>query len=227
MTERNLRDRETELDARISQADIPQVYDRISGVYDIWGRLTESRAMARAIELAAIEDGQSILEVAVGTGLAFREILERNPHGKNLGIDLSPGMLARARSRMRALSGVDYRLEIGTAFDLPAPSESIDVLFNSYMFDLIPHADMDRVLDEFRRVLRPGGRLVLVNMARGESRGSRIYESIYRLSPRALGGCRGVQMTGRLRKHRFTVDTREYHQQMLFPSEVVLARKSA
>ncbi len=227
MSQPRLRDRQMELDAQISQADIPHVYDRIAGVYDLWGRLTESRAMARAIELAAIEDSQSILEVAVGTGVAFREILQRNPHGQNLGIDLSPGMLARARTRMRQFSGVDYRLEIGTAFDLPARSGSIDILFNSYMFDLIPYADMDRILDEFSRVLRPGGRLVLVNMARGMSRASRVYEAIYRLSPRALGGCRGVQMADRLGKHQFTVETREYHQQMLFPSEVVLARKSA
>ena len=227
MSQPNLHGRAPELDALVPQADIPHVYDRIAGVYDIWGRLTESRATARALELAAIEDGQSILEVAVGTGVVFREIVKKNPHGQNLGIDLSPGMLARARSRMRAVPGGNYRLEIGTAFDLPVPSGSVDLLFNSYMFDLIPHADMDRVLEEFRRVLKPGGRLVLVNMARGESRASRIYEVIYRLSPRALGGCRGVQMADRLQQHGFTVDAREYHQQMLFPSEVVLARKSA
>jgi demethylmenaquinone methyltransferase / 2-methoxy-6-polyprenyl-1,4-benzoquinol methylase len=220
-------EREMELDARVSQADIPHVYDRIAGVYDIWGRLTESRATARAIELAAIEDGQSVLEVAVGTGVAFREIVKRNPHGQNQGIDLSPGMLARARARMSDLSGANYRLEIGSAFDLPVPPGSIDVLFNSYMFDLIPYAHMDRVLDEFRRALRPGGRLVLVNMARGKSRASRIYEAIYRLSPRALGGCRAVQMVGRLRERGFAVETSEYHQQMLFPSEVIVARKPA
>jgi demethylmenaquinone methyltransferase / 2-methoxy-6-polyprenyl-1,4-benzoquinol methylase len=227
MSQQNLHGSPPELDARVSQADIPHVYDRIAGVYDIWGRLTESRATARALELAAIEDGQSILEVAVGTGVVFREILRKNPHGQNLGIDLSPGMLARARSRMRAVSEGNYRLEAGTAFDLPVPSGSIDMLFNSYMFDLIPLADMDRVLEEFRRVLRPGGRLVLVNMAPGETRASRIYEAIYNLSPRALGGCRGVRMADRLQKHHFIVDAREYHQQMLFPSEVVLARKSA
>ena len=160
MVQPNLRDHEMELDARIDQADIPNVYGRIARVYDMWGRLTESRAVARAIELAAIEDGQSILEVAVGTGVAFREILKRNPHGRNLGIDLSPAMLARAKARMRDLSGVDYRLEIGTAFDLPARSESVDILFNSYMFDLIPYADMNRILDEFTRVLKPEGALL-------------------------------------------------------------------
>jgi ubiquinone/menaquinone biosynthesis C-methylase UbiE len=211
----------------VSQDQIPRVYDRLAGVYDIWAWLTESRARARALELAAIEDGTTILEVAVGTGLAFREIVKRNPHGQNLGIDLSSGMLARARSRMSAMSGANYRLEIGTAFDLPVQSDSVDILVNNYMFDLIPYADMDRVIDEFSRVLKVGGRLILVNMARGESLASRIYEGIYRISPRAMGGCRSVQMADRLRQHGFTVGLREYHQQFLFPSEVIVAHKGA
>jgi ubiquinone/menaquinone biosynthesis C-methylase UbiE len=226
VNQRISRDDGPELDARVPQSEIPRVYDRIAGVYDIWARLTESRATARALELAAIEDGKSVLEVAVGTGVTFREIVTKNPNGQNVGIDLSAGMLAKAKSRMRDLSGANYRLETGTAFDLPVQSDSIDILVNNYMFDLIPYADMDRVLDEFSRVLKTDGRLILVNMARGESRASRIYERIYRISPRAMGGCRGVQMVDRLRQHRFNVEAREYHQQFLFPSEVIVARKS-
>ena len=72
---------EGKIDARISQDEIGLVYDKLSGIYDIWGRLTESRARSRAIELAAIKDGENILEVAVGTGIAFYEIVRRNPHG--------------------------------------------------------------------------------------------------------------------------------------------------
>jgi ubiquinone/menaquinone biosynthesis C-methylase UbiE len=226
VNQRISRDDGPELDARVPQSEIPRVYDRIAGVYDIWARLTESRATARALELAAIEDGKSVLEVAVGTGVTFREIVTKNPNGQNVGIDLSAGMLAKAKSRMRDLSGANYRLETGTAFDLPVQSDSIDILVNNYMFDLIPYADMDRVLDEFSRLLKTDGRLILVNMARGESRASRIYERIYRISPRAMGGCRGVQMVDRLRQHRFNVEAREYHQQFLFPSEVIVARKS-
>jgi ubiquinone/menaquinone biosynthesis C-methylase UbiE len=63
------------LDARVSQSEIGQVYDGIAGIYDLWGRLTETRARNRALELAEIQDGQHILEVAVGTGLAFYEIV--------------------------------------------------------------------------------------------------------------------------------------------------------
>jgi ubiquinone/menaquinone biosynthesis C-methylase UbiE len=220
---------EGKLDARVPQNEIGRVYDKLSKVYDIWGKGTESRARNRAIELAAIKDGQNILEVAVGTGLAFYEIVMRNPHGQNTGIDLSKGMLERAKNRLKNLTGAKYSLAIGTAFDLPAPTGSVDLLLNNYMFDLIPYHDMDRVLSEFGRVLKKGGKLVLVNMTESETLSSRLggalYYLIYKLSPKSMGGCRGVRLEDKLKQHGFTVETREYHQQMLFPSEVILAHK--
>ncbi|MDR2012809.1 MAG: methyltransferase domain-containing protein [Rhodanobacter sp.] len=216
-------------DARVSQAEIGLVYDKLAKIYDIWGALTESRARHRAIELAAVEDGQSILEVAVGTGLAFEEIVKRNPHGRNAGIDLSKGMLEKARKRLQKLAkandSLNYSLHVGSAFDLPAQTESVDLLVNNYMFDLIRYADMDRVLAEFKRVLKKGGKLVLVNMTQGETLPSQLYDWIYRLSPKTMGGCRGVKLEAKLKQHQFSVQTREYHQQMLFPSEVILAYK--
>jgi ubiquinone/menaquinone biosynthesis C-methylase UbiE len=80
------------------------------------------------------------------------------------------------------------------------------------------------VLAEFKRVLKKGGSLVLVNMTEGETRGSKIYDLLYRLSPKTMGGCRGVRMADKLLQHGFTAETREYIQQMLFPSEIILAR---
>ncbi|KPJ76181.1 MAG: ubiquinone biosynthesis protein UbiE [Deltaproteobacteria bacterium SG8_13] len=213
------------LDASISQKRIGEVYDRIAPVYDLWGKLTESRARNRALELANIQDGQHILEVAVGTGLAFYEIVKRNPTGSNMGIDLSAGMLEKARRRLRSLSGTNYSLAAGTAFDLKVEDESIDLLVNNYMFDLIAFDDMDDIIHEFRRVLKNNGRLVLVNMTQGERFGSGLYETIYRISPASMGGCRGVKMAEKLQLAGFHVEVREYVQQMLFPSEVLLARK--
>lgn len=215
------------LDARVSQNEIGLVYDKLANIYDIWGKLTESRARSRAIELAAIEDGQNILEVAVGTGLAFYEIVKRNPNGQNVGIDLSNGMLKKANNRLKELAGANYSLNLGTAFYLPAQTQSVDLLVNNYMFDLISFDDMDRVLMEFKRVLKKSGKLVLVNMTEGETVGSKLYDIIYRLSPRTMGGCRGVRLTERLKQQGFTVEVREYYQQMLFPSEVILAYKHA
>jgi len=212
-------------DARVSQKEIGPLYDKLSGIYDLWGRMTESRARRRAIELAAIKDGQNILEVAVGTGLAFYEIVKGNPHGHNIGIDLSRGMLDKARKRLSKGKGAHYVLRTGTAFDLQMENESVDLLVNNYMFDLIAYADIDKVLEEFKRVLKKGGKLILVNMTQGERFGSNLYDFIYRLSPKAMGGCRGVQLTDKLKQRGFTVEAREYYQQMLFPSEVIAAHK--
>ncbi|MDR1969421.1 MAG: hypothetical protein LBQ32_12170, partial [Burkholderiaceae bacterium] len=81
------------------------------------------------------------------------------------------------------------------------------------------------VLAEFGRVLKKNGKLVLVNMTQGQTVSSRVYDLVYRLSPKTMGGCRGVKLAGRLQQHGFIVEAREYRQQMLFPSEIILARK--
>jgi len=214
-----------DLDARIGQEDIKDVYDKIAPIYDVWGKLTETRARNRAIALADIQDGQTVLEVAVGTGIAFCEILKRNRGGRNIGIDLSPGMLAKAKKRAARFPASNYSLAIGSALHLNIEDETIDTLINNYMFDLITFGDMDKIIAEFQRVLKNGGKLVLVNMTEGERFGSGLYDAVYRISPRTMGGCRGVKLSDRLQRHGFTVEKREYYQQMLFPSEVILARK--
>jgi ubiquinone/menaquinone biosynthesis C-methylase UbiE len=214
-----------DLDARLSQEDIVPLYNSLSGLYDIWGTLAESRARKRAIELADIKDGQKVLEVAVGTGLAFYEIVKRNRNGQNLGVDISPGMLNKAKKRLSKLTGVNYQLELGSAFHLPAADGQFDLLVNNYMFDLIPFGEMDGILAEFKRVLKKEGKLIVVNMTKGERFGSGLYDFIFRLSPKSIGGCRGIRLSERLMDHGFQVETREYHQQLWFPSEVIVAHQ--
>jgi len=213
------------MDATVSQSEIPGVYDSLSKTYDIWGKLAETRARNRALELADIKDGQKIFEVAVGTGLGFYEIVQRNPNGTNIGVDISPGMLEKAKKRLGQLTVANYELKIGNAFGLDAEDECFDLLMNNYMFDLMAFDDMDTIVEEFKRVLRKRGKLILVNMTEGESFGSGIYSLIYRISPRSFGGCRAVKLSDRLQQHGFEVKLREYHQQLWFPSEVILACK--
>lgn len=212
-------------DAGVSQELIAGIYDKIAPLYDIWGRLTESKARKRALDLAEIKDGQNILEVAVGTGPAFYEIVKRNPNGVNTGIDLSKGMLDKAKNRLNALNTAHYSLSVGTALNLNVRDSSVDTLVNNYMFDLLSFEDMDKVIAEFRRVLKPDGRLILVNMTEGERLGSKIYDFIYNISPKTMGGCRGVRLSKKLKQHGFKIEVRECHQQMLFPSEVIRAYK--
>ncbi len=213
------------MDAKVSQSEIPGVYDSLSTTYDIWGKLAETKARNRALELADIHDGQKILEVAVGTGLAFYEIVKKNPSGTNTGIDISTGMLKKAEKRLQSLAGVNYQLKIGNAFKIEEESQHFDLLLNSYMFDLIAFNAMDRILAEFKRVLKKDGKLIVISMTTGESFGSGIYSLISRMSPKLFGGCRGVRLSEKLQQSGFQVITREYHQQLLFPSEVILALK--
>ena len=114
---------------------------------------------------------------------------------------------------------------MGTAFDLRVERESVDILVNNYMFDLIAFEEMSTILKEFKRVLKKDGRLILVNMTEGERFGSKLYDMVYNISPKTMGGCRGVKLSDKLQQYGFRVESREYFQQMLFPSEVILAYK--
>jgi ubiquinone/menaquinone biosynthesis C-methylase UbiE len=173
--------------------------------------------------MAAIQNGEAVLEVAVGTGLTFERILKSNPSGRNEGIDLTEAMLIRAERRA-ARSGLrNYRLAVGDAYVLGFPDASFDALINNYLFDLLPQQDFLTVLEEFRRVLRPGGRLAMVNMSKGERWYNGIWEQIYRINPALLGGCRSVTLLPQLVECGFIETKREYVSQWTFPSEVVYA----
>ncbi len=210
-------------EARLDKGKVPETYRRIAWIYDAWAWLTESRARDRCLELAAIQDGESVLEVAVGTGLAFKRILEANPSGLNEGIDLTDAMLARAQRRVSGAGHTNYRLRVGDAYALDFADDSFDVLVNNYMFDLLPESDFPRVLGEFRRVLCPGGRLAMVNMTAGEHWYNGIWPLIYRINPALLGGCRGVSLVPHLEAAGFNRIEREYVSQSTFPSEVICA----
>jgi ubiquinone/menaquinone biosynthesis C-methylase UbiE len=105
-----------------------------------------------------------VLEVAVGTGL---NLPEYPLDARVTGIDLSPEMLELARRRI-SLSGREIDLRTGDAQDLPFDDESFDVVVCTYSLCNIP--DPAVAVAEMHRVLRPGGRLVLVDHIRSRSR---------------------------------------------------------
>jgi ubiquinone/menaquinone biosynthesis C-methylase UbiE len=213
------------LPAGIDKKQALEVYRKIAPRYDLWARLTESKARARCLELAAIRDGEAVLEVAVGTGLAFAEILKSNPNGRNEGLDLSREMLSRAVKRAEVSGTRNYRLTEGDAYKLEFSDATFDVVINNYMFDLLPENDFPAVLREFSRVMRPGGRLVMVNMTVSERWYGRVWEDIYRINPAWLGGCRGVYLLPYLESSGFENARREFISQLTFPSEVIIGVK--
>ncbi len=208
----------------LSTAEVESVYTKLAKFYDIWAYLTEGRARRVSLDRAAVKDGESVLEVAVGTGLAFVDLVRANPSGVNEGIDLTEAMLARARRKIDGLPGRN-RLRAGDARKLDFADQTFDLVMNGYMFDLLPEESFAPVLAEFRRVLKDGGRVVLVNLADTSSLTSRALGRLYALSPRLMGGCRPVAVAPLVEKAGFREVRVEIVSQLGVPSEVVTARR--
>jgi len=181
----------------------------------------ESKARQRALEIAKIQNGENILEVALGTGLNFVELLKRNPNGWVDGIDVSMRMMEKARKRISKTGQENYTLYLCDCRHLPFEDETFDVIMSQYLLDILPVEDFIPILLEFKRVLRDGGRIILANMTKGEKWLNQFYEGIYRLKPPLLAGCRGVMAEPFLEKTGFREFRREFVSQLGFPSEVV------
>src|SRR5512133_2002939 len=205
---------------------VVDAYSRLAPFYEAWARLTETRPRRRMLELAALRDGETVLEVATGTGTQLVELGRKNPSGKTVGVEPSDGMLAQARKRLAA-AGIEQRVELlrASALDLPFEDQSFDLVLNSYMLDLLPRDDIPRALTEFGRVLRPGGRIVLSNMTIGERRRHRVWDALYARGINLTANCRGVLAAPVLEELGFEDVRREYTSQLGFPTEIVTAEK--
>jgi len=209
--------------AKKSKDEVRRIYSKLSHIYDFWGSLTEQKATNRALQLAHIRNGESILEVAVGTGRVFEQIVSLNKNGHNEGIDLSPEMLARAEKRLRK-SYSNYSLKEADAYALPFANETFDLIISNYMFDLLPEQDFSHVLREFRRVLKSGGRVVITSMTIGEKWYNRIWDWLAR-STDILAGCRPISLKEDMKQAGFENRYSEYVSQMTFSSLVIRAEK--
>lgn len=200
-------------------------YSTIAPVYEIWARLTESHARRRVLELANVKDGESILEVATGTGVQLVSLASRNPSGRTVGVELAEKMLAQTRKRLRAAGLGSVEVVRASALSLPFDDESFDLVVNAYMLDLLARENIPRALAELKRVLRPNGRLVLSNMTPGRARRHRVWDWLYGHGINLTANCRGVLAAPVLADLGFQQVTREYITQMLFPTEIVTARR--
>ena len=207
-----------------SQATTSQ-FAAVAWFYNLWASLTEAKAVRRALKLAQVQDNQSILEVAVGTGRLFSQIVKLNPHGRNEGMDLSPAMLARASKCLQQMPSTAYKLEQGSAYELPYEDDSFDLLFNTYMLDLLPEQDFPKVLSEFWRVLKPTGKLVLVSFGFGSYWFNRFWYWLARFFPALLTNCRPVRMSQVAPLVGFRNLHVEHISQNTFPSDIVVAYK--
>jgi ubiquinone/menaquinone biosynthesis C-methylase UbiE len=218
--------RQEVLEVKRRPEEVPTMYTRLAPVYELWARLTETKARRRVLELAAVRPGEDVLEIAVGTGVQLVRLARASASGRVVGVEPAAGMLRQARRRLDArVEGHRVELIQASALNLPFGDANFDVAVNSYMLDLLPRADIPRALAEFKRVLRPGGRLVLSNMTKGERRRERVWDWLYAHGIVVTANCRGVLAAPVLRELGFAEVRREYIAQGTFPTEIVTATK--
>lgn len=215
------------MDATRTRGRLARFYDAVAPVYGLWSALFESRAARRAFEAARLSGNESILEVAIGEG-GFFSVLAKVPGLKRcVGVDLSWRMLARGRRRLAA-SGVERcNLCRANALSLPFDGAVFDILFNLYMIDLLLEEDVPNVLREFARVLRPGGRLIVLTMAEQARLMNAVWSWLYHVSPVLVGGCRPIPAAETLESNGWKIDLREQISQCGFRSELIVAHFGA
>lgn len=196
----------------------------------------EKEFHAEAVQMAGAQEGQRVLVVACGTGRGMIELAQAvGSTGRVDALDLSDAMIdqARANSDKHGLSD-RVHFKQGNARELPYPDETFDIIYNSYMLDLIPLDGFDPILKEMQRVLKPDGKLMLLNMSKPDEKKT-FYESIYRWTGIP---CRPVLMAPYLEALGFKDIHRNYraprphnfYERMiaqLWGQEIVLAHKAA
>ena len=146
----------------LEEGQVRAMFDRIARVYDLMNSVMTAgmhhRWRERAADLAGVGPGDRALDVAAGTGDLAIELARRvGPTGSVVGSDFSEAMLDRARRKSTAVTW-----EQANALDLPYPDDGFDAA--TVGFGARNFSDLDRGLAEMTRVVRPGGRVVVLEM---------------------------------------------------------------
>jgi phosphatidylethanolamine/phosphatidyl-N-methylethanolamine N-methyltransferase len=141
------------------------IYNVWAYFYDMFWPSIVHRRTTRAISRMAIRPDERVLDVGVGTGLALQSY---PTHARVVGIDLSEGMLRRARRRVEESRMDHVKLSLGNALELPFPDNTFDHVLLSHVVTVV--SDPVKLIEETRRVTRPGGQIVIINHFRSTNR---------------------------------------------------------
>jgi demethylmenaquinone methyltransferase/2-methoxy-6-polyprenyl-1,4-benzoquinol methylase len=169
----------------ISRQKIKAMYQSGAGYYDLTTiafRLLGLRMKAyrlQAIKKLSLQRGDSVIELGCGTGLNFSFLMERiGPEGRLIGVDLSPGMLARARLKVEKSGWTNVELTQADIANYNFP-QGLNGVFATGLFGYIP--EYDRVIKAASRFLVPGGHIAILDGKQPENLPSWLFQIILKL----------------------------------------------
>jgi demethylmenaquinone methyltransferase/2-methoxy-6-polyprenyl-1,4-benzoquinol methylase len=144
---------------------VQAMFDRIAGKYDLLNTLMTAGLhhawRERAVDRAEVSPGDSVLDVCCGTGDLALELAQRvSPGGRVVGCDFSEQMLDLAREKAEGRRAESVRFEWADALNLPYDDGRFDAV--TVGFGVRNFSDRDRGIEEMTRVLKPGGRLAIL-----------------------------------------------------------------
>lgn len=210
-----------------SKVETRAFYNKIARVYDLLAERSEEPVRQAGLAMLDAQPGDKVLEIGFGTGHSLAALASAvGATGKVYGLDLSDGMLEIARENLSEEGLADQtELVRGDAVHLPYTSESVAAVFMSFTLELFDTEEIPRVLAECKRVLCPGGRIVVVGMSKEDEHGAmlQVFEWTHRHFPNLLD-CRPIFVRHALEDAGFVILKSE-RRLMWIPVEIVLARK--
>jgi ubiquinone/menaquinone biosynthesis C-methylase UbiE len=211
-----------------SRAKAKSSYDRMSRWYDLLSGSSEQAACRQGLRMLMVMTGEIILEIGFGTGRNLVALANATGEtGYIYGIDLSEGMLKVAQSRIEQ-AGLAKRIELrgGDAVDLPYETGLFDAIFCAFTLELFDTPEIPLVLQECRRVLKAGGRVGIVSLARyGKPNAvTRLYEWAHLKFPSVID-CRPIYASQSLVAAGFAVQQVIHHSMWGLPVEVAVGIK--
>jgi demethylmenaquinone methyltransferase/2-methoxy-6-polyprenyl-1,4-benzoquinol methylase len=184
--------------------EVRRMFGRIVRRYDLLNRLMSlgmDRRWRRAAATAARPAGALALDLGTGTGELALE-LRRQGAAHVVGVDFAPEMLAAARAKAEAAAETDWSPVMGDALHLPFADETFDCLTNAFLLRNL--VDLPVAFAEMARVLKPGGRLVCLDMTQPPSG---LFGALFRLYFRRLVPPLAGAVSGDLAAYRYLPDS--------------------